>query len=293
VLDLVDAITVPMAITFHTVLDAPTRNQRAIVDRLALEADRLVVMSGTGSQRLTRRYGIDPERINVIPHGANMLFSGPSLVAGDRPLVLTWGLIGPGKGLESAIRAFGDLVDLHPSPRYLIAGATHPQVKEHDGESYRETLFELVADLGLEQIVEFDDRYLDRGELARLVRSADLVLLPYDSTEQVTSGVLVEAIAASKPVVATRFPHAIELLTGGAGVTTTHGDADKMTDAIRLVLTDHDARRSMGVQASRMADGWYWPSIGRRFSALMSDMADERNLAGAHPVSSTPVHRVA
>ncbi len=291
VLDLVDAITVPTAITFHTVLDAPTRNQRAIVDRLALEADRLVVMSDTGSQRLTRRYGIDPDRIDVIPHGANTLFSGPSLVAGDRPLVLTWGLIGPGKGLKSAIRAFGDLVDLHPSPRYLIAGATHPQVKEHDGESYRETLFELVADLGLDHIVEFDDRYLDRVELARLVRSADLVLLPYDSTEQVTSGVLVEAIAASKPVVATRFPHAMELLGGGAGVTTTHGDVGDMTDAIRLVLTDHDARRSMGVQASRMADGWFWPSIGRRFSALMSDMADERNLVRAHP--STPVHRVA
>ena len=293
VLDLIEAITVPTAVTFHTVLDAPTRGQRAIVDRLALEADRLVVMSDTGSQRLTRRHGIDPDRIDVIPHGANTLFSGPSLAAGDRSLVLTWGLIGPGKGLESAIRAFGDLVDLDPLPRYLIAGATHPNVKEHDGESYRETLFELIADLGLEHIVEFDDRYLDRVTLARLVRSADLVLLPYDSTEQVTSGVLAEAIAASKPVVATQFPHAVELLAGGAGVTTTHGDVCEMADAIRLVLTDHDARRAMGVRASRMADGWFWPSIGRRFSALMSDMAYERNRVGVHPVSSTPVHRVA
>ncbi|HEY5651973.1 MAG TPA: glycosyltransferase [Acidimicrobiia bacterium] len=293
VLDLIDAITVPTAVTFHTVLDAPSRRQRAIIDRLAIEADRLVVMSDTGSQRLTRRYGIDPSRIDVIPHGANTLFSGPSLVAGDRPLVLTWGLIGPGKGLESAIRAVGELVDLDPLPRYLIAGATHPQVIEHDGESYRETLFDLVADLGLQHIVEFDDRYLDRVTLARLVRSADLVLLPYDSTEQVTSGVLAEAIAASKPVVATRFPHALELLTGGAGLTTTHGDVGEMADAIRFVLTDHEARRRMGALANRVADGWFWPSIGRRFSGLMSDMADSRRLVGAHSVSSTPVHSVA
>jgi glycosyltransferase involved in cell wall biosynthesis len=207
--------------------------------------------------------------------------------------VLTWGLIGPGKGLESAIRAFGDLVDLDPPPRYLIAGATHPNVKAHDGESYRETLFELIADLGLEHIVEFDDHYLDRVTLSRLVRSADLVLLPYDSTEQVTSGVLAEAIAASKPVVATRFPHAVELLTGGAGLTTTHGDVGELTDAIRLVLTDDAARRSMGSHASRMADGWFWPSIGRRFSDLMSDMDHERRAFGARPVSNTPVHSVA
>ena len=293
VLDLIEAITVPTAVTFHTVLDAPTRRQRAIVDRLALEADRLVVMSDTGAQRLTQRHGIDPERIDVIPHGANTLFAGPSLVAGDRPLVLTWGLIGPGKGLESAIRAFGDLVDLDPSPRYLIAGATHPHVKEHDGESYRETLFGLVADLGLEHIVEFDDRYLDRVTLARLVRSADLVLLPYDSTEQVTSGVLAEAIAASKPVVATRFPHAVELLSGGAGLTTTHGDVGALTEAIRLVLTDDAARRSMGGHATRMADGWFWPSIGRRFSGLMSDMAHEQRVYGARPGSNTPVPSVA
>ena len=292
VIDLIEAITVPTAVTFHTVLDAPTRHQREIVDRLASEADRLVVMSETGSQRLTRRYGIDPERIDVIPHGANTLFSGPSLMSGSRPLVLTWGLIGPGKGLESAIRAFGELAEVDPVPRYLIAGATHPHVKENAGESYRETLFELVAELGLEHIVEFDDRYLDREPLARLVRSADLVLLPYDSTEQVTSGVLTEAIAASKPVVATRFPHAIELLSGGAGLTTSHGDVGEMADAIRLVLTDHDSRRRMGVEASRMADGWFWPSIGRRFAGLMTDMAGIESVVGAVSASSAGVFSV-
>lgn len=108
-----------------------------------------------------------------------------------------------------------------------------------------------------------------------------------------TSGVLAEAIAASKPVVATRFPHALELLTGGAGLTTTHGDVGEMADAIRFVLTDHEARRRMGALANRVADGWFWPSIGRRFSGLMSDMADSRRLVGAHSVSSTPVHSVA
>lgn len=208
------------------------------------------------------------------------MFSGPSLASGERPLVLTWGLIGPGKGLEAAIEAFGQLGDLDPSPRYLIAGATHPHIKENDGESYRESLIALTHDLGLNGVVEFDDRYLDKTTLARLVRSADVVLLPYVSTEQVTSGVLAEAIAASKPVIATRFPHAVELLSGGAGITTLHGDHRGMAEAIRMVLTDHDARTNMGREARYLADGWFWPSIGRRFEDLMIDMADSATAIG-------------
>ncbi len=274
VLDLMAGITVPTAVTFHTVLDDPTPRQRAIADHLALAADRLVVMSETGSVRLTNRYGVDPDRVAVIPHGANALFAGPSLVSGDRPLVLTWGLIGPGKGLESAIEAFGQLADLDPAPRYLIAGATHPHVRESEGETYRQSLIALTEDLGLVDVVEFDDRYLDKRTLARLVRSADVVLLPYVSTEQVTSGVLAEAIAASKPVIATRFPHAVELLSGGAGITTLHGDHKGLAAAIRMVLTDHRARSRMGREARRLADGWFWPSIGRRFEALMTDLAE-------------------
>jgi glycosyltransferase involved in cell wall biosynthesis len=293
VLDLTAAITVPIAVTFHTVLDDPTAHQRWIIDRLALDADRLVVMSETGSERLVHRYGIDPERIEVIPHGANTLFSGPSLVSGDRPLVLTWGLIGPGKGLESAIRAFEDLVDLEPAPRYLIAGATHPHVRESAGESYRRSLVALARDLGLEHIVEFDDRYLDGITLARLVRSADVVVLPYSSTEQVTSGVLTEAIAASKPVVATRFPHAVELLTGGAGLTTPHGDVAALAAAIRFVLTDHNVRTRMGRQARHVADGWFWPIIGRRFTHLMAEMAGVNGLVGALSGTRSGVRRVA
>ncbi|MFH1329205.1 MAG: glycosyltransferase [Actinomycetota bacterium] len=273
VLDLVSKLTVPTAVTFHTVLDDPTRHQRAIVDRLSADAGRIVVMSQTASQRLILRYGIDPNRIEVIPHGADPRFAGPSLVTGDRPLALTWGLIGPGKGLESAIEAFADLVDLDPRPRYLIAGATHPHVRETSGESYRQSLVSLVRGLGLGGLIEFDDQYLDRGTLAQMVRSADLVVLPYESVEQVTSGVLVEAIAASKPVIATRFPHAVELLSEGAGITVPHGDRGALSAALRLLLTDRRLTSRMAMEAQRLANGWFWPTIGQRFGAMMSRLA--------------------
>lgn len=291
VLDLVSKLTVPTAVTFHTVLDRPTENQRMIIDSLSEQADRMVVMSQTASDRIILSYGADPRDVQVVPHGADALFAGPSLVTGGRPLVVTWGLIGPGKGLESVIEGLADLVDLDPRPRYLIAGATHPNVRAASGESYRDSLVDLVHRLGLEDVVEFDDRYLDRKSLARLVRSADLVVLPYASVEQVTSGVLVEAIAAAKPVIATAFPHAVELLSGGAGVTVPHGDSSALSTALRRLLTDRRLRSRMAREAQRLADGWYWPSIGRRFGTMMSAMAKGDHLVLSQTASE--VNRVA
>jgi len=291
VLDLVSGLNVPSAVTFHTVLNDPTPHQRVIIDGLADMADRLVVMSQTAADRLVLRYGIDAERVDVIPHGVDTRFAGPSLVSGDRPLVLTWGLIGPGKGLETVVEAFAGLVDLDPRPRYLIAGATHPNVRADSGEAYREGLISLTHRFGVEDLVEFDDRYLDRATLARLVRSADLVVLPYSSIEQVTSGVLVEAIAASKPVIATQFPHAVELLSGGAGITVPHGDAAALSGALRSLLTDRRLASHMARQARQIADGWFWPIIGDRFGSMMSDLArDDHNI---EPMPLREVARVA
>lgn len=272
VVDLMAALTVPTAVTLHTVLTHPTPHQRAIVDRICDLAARVVVMSETASVRLTGRYGVDPARIRVIPHGVHPEFSRPSLTTGARPLVLTWGLIGPGKGLEWAIQAFANLVDTHPRPRYLIAGATHPEILRQTGETYRHGLMSLAADLALDDLVEFDPQYRDTGQLARLVRSADAIVLPYESVEQVTSGVLVEAIAAGKPVVATRFPHAVELLAGGAGMLVPYGRPDVLGEALRRLLADPASRARMASRSRQLSAGWSWPTVGGRFSAMMSEL---------------------
>lgn len=127
----------------------PTHGQRVTIERLCGLDERIVVMSETASTRLIDCYGVDPSRISVIAHGANPEFGGPSLVKGNRPLILTWGLIGPGKGLEWAIEGLANIVDMKPLPRYLIAGATHPNVRQETGETYRESLIALTARWGL------------------------------------------------------------------------------------------------------------------------------------------------
>lgn len=281
VLDFISRLSVPTAVTLHTVLEEPTRNQRSITEGLCRLTDRIVVMSQTASTRLAHRYGVDPDRISVIPHGADPRLAGPSLAKGDRPLILTWGLIGPGKGLEWAIRALTELADMRPLPRYLIAGATHPHVREDSGEAYRNSLVALTQSLGLASMVEFDDRYLDRRSLARLVRSADVVVIPYESAEQVTSGVLVEAIAASKPVVATQFPHAVELLADGAGAVVPFGDPHLLGAKLRQILSHRPTRDYMTSRTRLLATDWYWPAIGERFAGEMAGIVSS-------PAASVP-----
>jgi glycosyltransferase involved in cell wall biosynthesis len=159
------------------------------------------------------------------------------------------------------------LADLRPAPRYLVAGQTHPKVVLRDGESYRAALTERVRRLGLAPTVSFDGHYRDGPALAELVASADAVLLPYDSVDQVTSGVLVEAVAAGKPVVATGFPHAVELLDGGAGIVVAHRDPVAIAGALRAILT----RSSVAARMSEAAAATVpqpWPAVADSYRAL-------------------------
>jgi glycosyltransferase involved in cell wall biosynthesis len=251
-------------------------------------AERTIVMSETAHGRLVNRYRVDPARIRVVPHGARVGLGGPSLVNGPRPVVLTWGLIGPGKGLEMAIDAFAGLQDLRPLARYVILGTTHPKVRASQGDRYLEGLVTRVHDLDLDDVVEFDGRYLDTDELAVAVRRADLVVLPYESTEQVTSGVLVEAIAAGKPVIATAFPHAVELLGTGAGIVIPHGDPTALTAALRRVLTHPSLAARMALEARSIGSTLQWPAIAHQYDRMATKLVAQHQTDRALTAAKNP-----
>jgi glycosyltransferase involved in cell wall biosynthesis len=186
--------------------------------------------------------------------------------------VLTWGLLGAGKGIEWAIEAMADLQDLDPWPRYLVAGQTHPRVLERDGEAYRDQLVARATALGIGHAVDFDARYLHRDALQRLVQQADVVVLPYDSREQVTSGVLIEAVSAGKPVVSTAFPHAAELLAGGAGLVVPQRDPAALAAALRRVLTEPELAGRMSAEADRLAPQLLWSAVAKRYRAIADEL---------------------
>jgi glycosyltransferase involved in cell wall biosynthesis len=189
-----------------------------------------------------------------------------------RPVLLTWGLLGPGKGIEWAIDAMADLRDMHPRPRYVVAGRTHPKVVVAEGESYREMLVARTWSTGVAPSVTFDAAYRDLASLTRLVQDATVVVLPYDSQDQVTSGVLVDALAAGRPVVATAFPHAVELLSSGAGIVVPHRDATALSAALRRALSEPGLAASMAGEAARLAPAFGWPAVARQYAALADNL---------------------
>ena len=278
VLEVLTGLEVPSIVVLHTVLHTPTAHQRQILERIVDAADVAVVMSDTAARRLQEGYLVDADKIVVIPHGAlGRRGTGPTPTITPfaapsgrpaRPTVLTWGLIGPGKGIEWGLDAMSALGDLDPTPRYVVAGQTHPKVFERDGEAYRESLKARTEAAGVSGSVEFDADHRNAEALMAMARQADVVLLPYDSQEQVTSGALVEAIVARRPVVATRFPHAVELLSSGAGILVPHQDPDAIAAAIRRILTEPGLAAAMSARAADIAPDLEWTAVADRYREL-------------------------
>jgi len=280
VVALLEALYAPTIVVLHTVLAYPSPRQRAILERVIAAACAVVTMTKTARSRLLNCYGAPPEKVLVIPHGAadNRVTASVPGVA-SRPMVLTWGLLGPGKGIEYAIDAMAMLRGRGLYADYMVVGQTHPRVLGRDGEAYRQALMARAWGRDVADRVHFDSRFLPASALGKLISGADVVLLPYDSLEQVTSGVLIEAVAAGKPVVSTCFPHAAELLGGGAGLLVERQDPAGIARALQRVLTEPGLSARMSRCSVDLAPHLLWPAVARSYRELVSSLAVQR--AGA------------
>jgi glycosyltransferase involved in cell wall biosynthesis len=276
VLEVLEGTRVPSIVIAHTVLSEPTPHQRSVLEETAALADQVVVMSDAARVRLCSIFEVDPNTVVTIAHGAAVPETADTPAIQGRPTILTWGLIGPGKGIERVVDAMRTLHDLPQRPRYLVAGRTHPKVLAMYGESYRRARLDQAVQLGIASSVIFDDDYRDVASLTALIQSSAVVALPYDSTEQATSGVLVDAIAAGRPVVATAFPHAIELLSSGAGIVVDHDDPCAMALALTRILTEPALAASMAAEASRLAPGLGWPVVAGKYLQLADRLLVEQ-----------------
>lgn len=275
VLDLIDDLRVPTIVVAHQVLKHPTAQQHSTMVAMVAKADRVVVMSEAANERLCFEYAVDRGKVTTIGRGATLPTIAP-LKRGGRPTLLTWGLMGPGKGVERVIDAMASLKDLRGQPRYLVAGATHPRVLAAEGEAYRDACIERARSTGVATAVGFDSIYRSTTSLSALIQTSAAVVLPYDSTDQANSGVLVDALAAGRPVVATAFPHAVEMLGSGAGVVVAHDDPDALSFALRRMLTDPRMTGDMAAEARRLAPSMGWPVAATAYLALARRVLAER-----------------
>jgi len=277
VLPVLEALDRPVIAVLHTVPANPTPHRRQVLQQVIDTAAAVVVLCRADAATLTDEYHVAADRVSLIPRGAAAVAPARAerRPATPRPpTVLTWGLIGPGKGIEWAVAALAWLRDMAPAPRYLVCGQTHPRVTTWQGDTYRVSLRRMADDSGVADLVDFDSAYRTSSALASLVRRADVVLLPYDARDRATSAVLTEAVAARRPVIATDFPQARELLSDGAGLVVPHRDPAALSRALRRVLTEPGLAKAMEAGSGRLAPMLAWPGIAAAYRSLARTVLD-------------------
>ncbi len=273
----------PVVTTLHTLLRDPSSSQRQVMEGLIRCSDRLVVMAQKGATILRGTYGVPDDKIDVIPHGI------PDIPFVDshahkarfgvegRMVLLTFGLLGPGKGIEHAIEALPGIVRRHPNVVYLVLGATHPHLLTTEGENYRLSLERLAEERGVKEHVIFHNRFVSDKDLAEFIGATDIYLTPYLNEAQITSGTLAYFFGAGKAVISTPYWHAAELLAEGRGALVPFQDPAAIAREVCSFLDNPSLLEKTRRVAYEMGREMTWPAVARKYlDSFQRARADHR-----------------
>jgi len=267
-------LTMPLVTTFHTVLERPTPQQRRVLGEIVAASARVIVMAEKGRELLRAVYEVAAAKIAVIPHGTpDYAFVEPdaakfALGFAGRPVILTFGLLSPSKGVEVMIDAMPQVLKSCATAVYVVLGATHPNLVREQGEAYRSSLVTRVRELGIENHVVFLDRFVDQATLLTFISMCDVYATPYLNEAQMTSGTLAYSFGLGKAVVSTPYWHACELLRDGRGVLVPFGDVAALGRETAALLSDAPRRLAMRQRAYAQGRSTIWLKIAERYRAL-------------------------
>jgi glycosyltransferase involved in cell wall biosynthesis len=269
VLALLRELRMPIVTTLHTILASPNPQQRGVMNEIVALSERLVVMSAHGAALLRDTYQVPAEKIDWIPHGipdvASAGLSKDRLGVSGKSVILSFGLLSPNKGIEYVIDAMPAIVARYPDTVYIVVGATHPHVREQQGETYRLMLENRAERLGVGPHIIFHNRFVSQGELNEFLGAADLYVTPYLTQEQITSGTLAYAVGSGKAVISTPYSYARELLAGGRGILVPWKDAAAISREVLGLLGDTEKRLALCRRAYEQGRTMLWPVVAREY----------------------------
>ena len=271
IIELLKHLNMPVITTLHTVLREPNLDQRVVMHKIAARSERLIVMSQHSSRILQEVFRVPAEKIDLIPHGIpDLPFEQPDLYKNrfscqGKRVLLTFGLLSPNKGFESVIQAMPSILASHSNAVYMIAGATHPQVRAREGDRYRLELQALARKLGVERQVLFINRFVAPEEMAGLVGSADIYITPYCHEAQAVSGTLAYALGSGKAIISTPYWHAAELLDHGRGMLVPFESPAAIARATVTLLDNDKARQAMRERAYLYSRPMIWKRVAQSY----------------------------
>ena len=241
---------------------------------------RAAAVTAPSEDLLERARGLGATGIlEVIPYGADVEALRPDKLAAQQVrdrlapraedvLVLGLGRLVHWKGFEFLIDAIGRLRAPAPEVRLVIAG---------DGDLAGE-LARRVQRLDLGERVSFVGMVM-RNEVAAYLAAADIVAVPSVHFRGYVDGlpnVALEAMAAGKPLVATRVGGLPQVIRDGEnGFLVEERNDEALAEAILALARDAKLRERMGRSGQALIrDSLNWDVVGRRFVAVYDQLAD-------------------
>ena len=297
ILGLLRELRMPIVTTLHTVLREPDSDQRWVMEEIAALSDRLVVMSTRASEFMQEIYRVPAEKIDIIPHGIpDVPFVDPAFYKDhfgveDQIVLLTFGLLSANKGIENVISALPAVLDRHPNVVYIVLGATHPHVRQHEGETYRLSLQRLAHEKGVEDRVLFYNRFVSLDELIKFIGAADIYITPYLSPAQISSGTLSYALGMGKAVISTPYWYAEEMLADGRGVLVPFRDPTALAESINHLLDNEAQRHAMRKRAYLFGRRMIWPEVARRYMETFERAREQRSQISRYLFTFRPLKK--
>ncbi|BCJ85674.1 glycosyltransferase family 4 protein [Effusibacillus dendaii] len=299
ILDFVRELNKPLITTFHTVFKNPEEPYRSIQQEIADRSDRIIVMNRKAISYLCSSFDLPEDKIVYLPHGTPVPNRQKrddfrrSLQWTNRKVIMTFGLLSPGKGIEMILDVLPDVVRSVPEVLYVIVGQTHPEVKKREGEYYRHQLQELIRQKQLENNVMMVDRYVSEEELITYITACDLYITPYPGLQQITSGTLAYAIGLGRPVLSTPYSYAQDVLAMyGDQLLIPFDNRTKWSETIAAMLADPIELQQWEKRMERIGKLLHWPLVGKKHALLFLrtiQMAKEKfaGIGGNQVVSIT------
>lgn len=278
---LLKRINAPIVSTLHTVLERPASELFQSLLEVCDLSGKIIIMNKHGIDMLENIYGASKNKVELIPHGILDVPFGKTeiykrkLNLNGRKVMMTFGLLGPNKGIEVALNAMHEIIKESPNALYLIVGKTHPEIVKEEGYSYRNKLQNLVENLKIRDYVRFYDRFVTDQQLKEFLAAADIYITPYLHKEQLTSGPLAFAVGCGKAVVSTPYWAAQELLDRDRGILIPFSDSHRLAESVVRLTNDEVLLKKMQSNAYSYGRKMTWANVGQQYWQLAAELLSQ------------------